>query len=668
MAIDSAGSAVEERVSDLNSRRLSSIGFRLDIQGLRALAVLAVVLFHAGIGLPGGFIGVDVFFVISGFVITTVLLREHERNGRVRWRHFFVRRIKRLGPALAVVTVFTGLASLLLLSPLGPQQNAIDTGIGATLLTANAVILAISGGYFDEPAETNPLLNMWSLSVEEQFYIGFPLIWLIATIVMRNKAFTTRLGLLVTLMVVASFTLMMLWRGGLQFPGADSLLGFYGPLSRAWEFGVGALVAMIPKRLIDRIPHRARYFSLVLSLAFVVASFVWIGDETPWPSIWTALPVLATGALLALGGNQRDFVSRALSARWIAAIGDRSYSIYLWHWPLIVFASAVWPTSQIVKPAAAILSLVPALLSFRFVEQPIRTRDIAGVKPTVNLLIGVTLIPLLVLLGARHVTNSYLEPRLTSGNVEEYYSGDLGGDSYQAQLDQYFECSSDFVEIIVADPRLSCHQSKQNQPVEIAIIGDSHALRLFLGTANNARAQNVSYFSHGGMPPERSASATMREIIDYVVSLDSATTVIISAWWNLYDINEAAIQDTVNQLTERGKTVFLFDDVPDFTFDAFRCKYGVGGLVRMNPVCEETSLRNDELREIYLPILTNIAASSTKVHLVSIYNYFCDASVCRMNRGEKLLYQDRHHLNANGSEYVIERALDDYPAFSSALE
>lgn len=615
----------------------------------------------------GGFIGVDVFFVISGFVITTVLLREHERNGRVRWRHFFVRRIKRLGPALAVVTVFTGLASLLLLSPLGPQQNAIDTGIGATLLAANAVILAISGGYFDQPAETNPLLNMWSLSVEEQFYIGFPLIWLTATIVMRNKAFTTRIGLLVSFMVVASFALMMLWRAGLQFPGADSLLGFYGPLSRAWEFGVGALIATVPRELVERIPNRASNSLSALSLGIVVVSVAAIGEEIPWPSLWTSLPVLATGALLALGGNQSGLVDRALSMKWVAAIGDRSYSIYLWHWPLIVFASALWPTSPIAKPLAAILSLIPALLSFRFVEQPIRSHNITEAKPIVNLVIGVTVIPLIVLLGAKLVSESYLEPRLRDGQVEAYYSGDLGGKPYRDRLNEYFECATDFNEIIAEDPRLTCHQSRPNQPVEIAILGDSHALRLFPGVATNAPTKTVGYFSHGGMPPERSASETMARIIDYVISLDSAETVIISAWWNLYSLDEAGLRDTINRLTARGKTVFLFDDVPDFTFDAFRCKYGVGGLVRMKPVCEEISTRNDALREIYLPILTDIAASSKKVHLVNIYDYFCDSNVCRMSREENILFQDRHHLNFNGSEYVIKRSLEDYPAFSAAL-
>ena len=658
---------VTVRVSFLNNHRFSSRGFRHDIQGLRAFAVIAVVLFHADLGMHGGFIGVDVFFVISGFVITTVLLREQERNGRVRWRHFFVRRIKRLGPALAVVTVFTGLASLLLLSPLGPQQNAINTGIGATLLAANAVILAISGGYFDQPAETNPLLNTWSLSVEEQFYIGFPLIWLTATIVMRNKAFTTRLGLIVTFMVVASFTLMMLWRAGLQFPGADSLLGFYGPLSRTWEFGVGALIATVPRRLIEGVPNRASNFLSALALGIVVVSVAAIGEEIPWPSLWTSLPVLATGVLLALGGNQSGLVDRALSMKWVAAIGDRSYSIYLWHWPLIVFASALWPTSTIAKPLAIILSLIPALLSFRYVEQPIRSRDITEVKPTVNLVIGVTVIPLIVLLGARHITESYLEPRLRGGQVEAYYSGDLGGKPYRDRLNMYFECASDFIEIIAVDSRLTCHQSRPNQPVDIAILGDSHALRLFPGVAANAPTKTVGYFSHGGLPPERSASETMARIIDYVVSIDSAETVIISAWWNLYSLDEAGLRDTINRLTARGKTVFLFDDVPDFTFDAFRCKYGVGGLVRMKPVCEEISTRNDALREIYFPILTDVAASSKNVHLVSIYDYFCDSNVCRMSREENILYQDRHHLNFNGSEYVIKSSLEDYPAFSEAL-
>ena len=147
---------------------------RPDIQGLRAIAVVMVVAFHAGLPVPGGFVGVDVFFVISGFVITTMLQREWVSSGRIRFRQFYLKRFKRLTPALALLVSITLIASAVVLSPLGPQEIAAKTGIGAMLLSANFVIARSTGGYFDPAAATNPLLNTWSLSVEEQFYLVFP--------------------------------------------------------------------------------------------------------------------------------------------------------------------------------------------------------------------------------------------------------------------------------------------------------------------------------------------------------------------------------------------------------------------------------------------------------------------------------------------------------------
>lgn len=165
----------------------SSSSRRLDVQGLRAIAVLMVIAFHAKLPLPGGFVGVDVFFVISGFVITSMLLREHARSGRIDLKRFYIRRFKRLTPALAVMVVITLVASTLLSSPLGPQQNTALTGLGAIALIANLVIAQTSGGYFDAPAATNALLHTWSLSVEEQFYLVFPVLLIVSLRFARRR-------------------------------------------------------------------------------------------------------------------------------------------------------------------------------------------------------------------------------------------------------------------------------------------------------------------------------------------------------------------------------------------------------------------------------------------------------------------------------------------------
>ena len=215
---------------------------RRDIQGLRAVAVLLVVAFHARLPLPGGFVGVDVFFVISGFVITAMLQREWLAHGRIRFREFYVRRFKRLTPALALMVTVTVIASALLLSPLGAQQTTAQTAIGAMLLVANVVIARTTGGYFDAPAEANPLLNTWSLSVEEQFYLAFPFVLVLGWFLWRRSARARFAPLLIVAAVtLVSFALSVADARGYDLPLPMSSVGFYGPLTRAWEFGAGSL-------------------------------------------------------------------------------------------------------------------------------------------------------------------------------------------------------------------------------------------------------------------------------------------------------------------------------------------------------------------------------------------------------------------------------------------
>src|SRR4029077_15604359 len=190
---------------------MTGSGRRLDIQGLRALAVLAVVAFHAGLPFPGGFVGVDVFFVISGFVITSMLQREWEATGRIRFGAFYLRRFKRLTPALALMVVVTAIVSALVLSPLGAQQTVAETGVGAMLLVANGVIAGNTGGYFDAPAAANPLLHTWTLSVEEQFYLAFPAILALGWFLTRRFRWRTNTaGVIVGLVAAVSFGLALL--------------------------------------------------------------------------------------------------------------------------------------------------------------------------------------------------------------------------------------------------------------------------------------------------------------------------------------------------------------------------------------------------------------------------------------------------------------------------
>ena len=291
-------------------------------------------------------------------------------------------------------------ASFLLLSPLGGgQQTAAKTAIGAMLLAANVVIARTTGDYFDAPAETNPLLNTWSLSVEEQFYLVFPAILLIGWLLSKRA----RRPEIVPVIVVAcvgtfSFALALAGSIGLQIPlMPDSLIGFYGPGTRAWEFAVGAMLALGGARLAVSSVRLA--LAMMITGAGILAASLWlITDNTPFPGVWTLLPVTGTLLLIAAGSSDTA-VSRSLASGPMVAIGDRSYSVYLWHWPFIVFAGLIWPDSPLVLLAAAVVSFIPAYASYRWVEQPIRALPHGGGAPLARL-VAVTVIPPLGLAGA----------------------------------------------------------------------------------------------------------------------------------------------------------------------------------------------------------------------------------------------------------------------------
>lgn len=368
---------------------------RLDVQGLRAVAVLMVAGFHAGLPIPGGFVGVDVFFVISGFVITAMLARQWASTGRIRFAQFYIRRFKRLTPALALVVTITLVLSALVLSPLGPLQTAAASGLGAMLLSANFVIAATTGGYFDAPAATNPLLNTWSLSVEEQFYLAFPALLALGWLIVRRGSARVAAPLLVAAVAVGSFGLAV---AGSEDPalGGSDLLGFYSPFTRAWEFAVGALLYLS----LPRLAAAARTLEPGLALLGAGALALSLGlitEATPFPGVWALLPVLGTALLILAGTRGNNAVSRFLASGPMVRIGDWSYSIYLWHWPFIVFAAILWPDVTWAPLAAALLSFVPAVASFFWLEQPIRTASLS--RPRLVLLVVATMAPPLLLAG-----------------------------------------------------------------------------------------------------------------------------------------------------------------------------------------------------------------------------------------------------------------------------
>ena len=344
---------------------------RPDIQGLRAIAVLSVVLDHL-LGWPlGGFVGVDIFFVISGFLITGHLLRTQEKNGRLSFGDFYRKRVKRILPAALLVLVVTVSASYFVFNRVRADDTLLD-GIWSLLFGANWRQIAIGTDYFAASGPVSPLQHYWSLAVEEQFYFVWPVLMFLAFLVAsrwfggRSSPRTVAL-VLMTVITVSSFG----W--GLWETAANPVVAYFSTFDRAWELGVGALLAIGTPQLL-RIPARVRPFLAWVGLAGLVVAFATITADAGFPAPAAALPVLATAVTIAAGTGADRHRSLGVITNPVARyLGDISYSIYLWHFPVVIFGLAlvVTPTVPFFLFAGAVI-LALSVLSYHLVEDPIR--------------------------------------------------------------------------------------------------------------------------------------------------------------------------------------------------------------------------------------------------------------------------------------------------------
>lgn len=351
--------------------------FRPDLEGLRAIAVLLVLLYHVGVpGFAGGFVGVDIFFVLSGFLITGLLLRELRSTGALSIRGFYARRARRLLPAAGLVLLVTLGASVVVLSPLRIAAISADIGSAATYIS-NIRFAVQANDYFATSEPPSPVLHYWSLSVEEQFYVVWPALLLL--LYRRGRPW---MGIGVGILVVASF--------GLSFvlTGVNQPAAFYLLPARAWQLGVGALLALAGERLSRTEPTLGTSMTL-LGLGGVAAASLLFSNGTVFPGLGATLPV-ASAALVIAGGAPRDrtVAARLLGVRPLRYIGTISYSIYLWHWPLLVFAAAAvgHPLSLRAGVAVAALSIPIAGVIQRLVERPLRRGDFISAVPSRNLI------------------------------------------------------------------------------------------------------------------------------------------------------------------------------------------------------------------------------------------------------------------------------------------
>src|SRR6195952_2764732 len=362
------------------AKRGAPAHFLPHVQGLRAIAVLLVVIYHFEPGrLTGGYIGVDVFFVISGFLITQQLSRELERPDRIKLPSFWAKRVRRLLPAALLVLLFSTVATFLIM-PLSALTENLKEILASTFYVENWALAANSVDYLAASNDASLVQHYWSLSLEEQFYLVWPILLLGPSIFGVRKLSRTRPGssfgatgrwnAMIVLVVAASVISLIL---SIVFTKNDPASAYFVTYTRVWEFGVGALLALIPRLR----PTRA-WFVNVLGyagvLAILIAGFTF-DRNTPFPGYAALVPVLGTAAVIVSHRSEHRFdIGRVLSTRVPRFFGDISYSLYLWHWPLIVIAPFIpgWGLSIYNRVILFVVAVVLAWLTKKFVEDPTR--------------------------------------------------------------------------------------------------------------------------------------------------------------------------------------------------------------------------------------------------------------------------------------------------------
>jgi len=347
--------------------------FRADVEGLRAIALLVVLLYHAEVAwLPGGYVGVDIFFVISGFLITGLLLREVEHTGRVRLGQFYARRMRRLLPAALVVLAATVLLAWAVMSPV--ERTALHREvISAAVYLINWKLASDAVAYSEAGTDASAIQHFWSLAVEEQFYLVWPLLIIgVALACRRIGGHRLRLWLGIVLGALAAVSFAY----AVYLTAEQGQAAYFTTTTRAWELGAGALLALVPVTWWQRVKGgRRTAFALAgAGVALIALAVYRLNDDTAFPGPWAALPVAGAVAVIAAGQISTDTpVARALSTRPMRYLGRLSYSWYLWHWPVVVLAT-VWlgdlPSTLLLLAIA--LSWIPAALTHHFVEDPVR--------------------------------------------------------------------------------------------------------------------------------------------------------------------------------------------------------------------------------------------------------------------------------------------------------
>ncbi len=650
--------------------------YRQDIDGLRAIAVLAVVAFHAHVPFTqGGFVGVDVFFVISGYLITGLLLKELKRTARLSLGDFYARRVRRLLPALTATGIGTLALGALFLVPWGEQQRLAWSALAMAGFASNIFFWSSSGNYFAGPVEREPLLHTWSLAVEEQFYLVWPLLVLASYRLAQRLSRSFETVLAVTLS--ASFGLSLYFCVARTLEGDSA--AFYLTPYRAWEFALGGLLSL---RAFGELERRKATVVAWLGLVAVVGSVLVFDSETPFPGVAALLPTLGTGALLVAGG-QDHALRRLLTARGLTRIGQWSYSWYLWHWPLIVTGRAV----DLGQPdlgrdvALSVVALGLAALTYRFVENPIRFGRPGPFRERRSTLAAGLALSLLL---AATAAGLGLLSRQALRTAEPYRTL-----LAQVSIDAPRDCSRS---------EEDCVPKGWGQRPGIIVWGDSHAARLVKlpeGVPVLERTHSNCPPLLGGVVPTREGGfpgtpcgAFNQRVIEEVerrAARGEVAGVLLAARWPFYLSElppsgqpprklllvgaslapgslEAGLKASLDRLRQARLAVAIAAPLPEHRFDIPLCMSR-----RPAQECGTPRERANAYREPALLRLRALVTGRQDVRLLDGFDELCGGSTCAAAAGGRLLFIDEHHVGSAALDILRPSWAPDLAWLASGL-
>lgn len=656
--------------------------YRPDIDGLRALAVIPVVLFHAfPDSITGGYVGVDIFFVISGYLISLIILKNFNNNS-FSFVDFYVRRIRRIFPTLTTVLVFSLVFGWFALFPDEYSQLGKHVA-GSSVFISNFVLLSESG-YFDSASISKPLLHLWSLAVEEQFYIVWPLL-----LVFFRK--------LINPIFMALALLALTFAANIHFIDQNQSLTFYSPVMRFWEILCGSCLAWcqvnkqaISSRFDGKVPaiislfinndgrSAYRHIISICGLSLIAIAMYSYTEALSFPGWYAVAPVV--GAVMLILAGPHAFVNKfILSRRIVIWFGLISYPLYLWHWPLISFSYIMesgYPTYEI-QWAIVGLSVLLAWLSYRFIEKNLR----GGNYPTRK---TIGLILAMVAIG---FTGLYI---FTSDGVPSRFEKSAAEVKDDAYIHAFTKktirlCDEAFPDWKNKTDNL-CTMQKQSGQNEIALIGDSHTNHLYLGLSELYANRGVAVFPASCASPFINVASGMNnkaeyegrrytyklinQAYDYVLKDKKITDVVLAhnpgcSYRNAIDITnpsekdsskilEAGMRRTLDALSNAGKHVTVVIDNPELQFDPKACIVRPLRLTRAGEKCsyERAVYDNNAAHKTYKDMVYRVAKDYPNLRVVDLSKTLCDAQKCTLFADGHEIYKDRSHLNKYGSRYV----------------